>query len=132
MKCIMLVVLLLTVLLVSQVFADSEEHIAHYGVYTTELKETEIRITDDSIKSGIATAIATAQHQFSYGVHKWQGSLAVGSYDNKTASSFGVAKRYNGILYTGSVVFVIFSLNTSPLVSYQIDFFPSIYLFLIS
>jgi len=106
MKCIMKWLMLCGLLLINSVFAGEREH--HntsivFEIQPIETTQTQVVITNDSIKSGIATAIAAAQHQYSYGILGWQGSLAVGSYDNKTELSFGIAKRYNGILYNGSV-----------------------------
>jgi len=102
MKCNMKWLMLCVLLLINPVFADSKHH-NNTIVIETQTIETQVIVSNDSIKSGIATALATAQHQFSYVVHKWQRSLALGSYDNKTELSFSIAKRYNGILYNGSV-----------------------------
>jgi len=105
MKCIMKWLMLCGLLSVNVVFADNEHHNTSivYETVPLETVETQVIISDSSLKSGVASAIAAAQHQYSYGILGWQGSLAVGSYDNKTEYSFGIAKRYNGILYNGSV-----------------------------
>lgn len=52
---------------------------------------------------GIATAIAIGQHQFDASTFAWQGSVATGSYDDYTAFSFGLAKRFKATLISGSV-----------------------------
>lgn len=52
--------------------------------------------------SGTALAIATAQHNFDFGTHSWQGSIGVGSFDSESAISFGVAKRLDRVLVNGS------------------------------
>ena len=52
---------------------------------------------------GAALGIAAAQHNFDYGTFSWQGSIATGSYDNSTAFSFGLAKRFKSTLINGSV-----------------------------
>jgi len=52
---------------------------------------------------GVASAIAAAQHSFSYETHAFQGSVAIGAFDSQTAFSFGLAKRFNKTLITGNV-----------------------------
>jgi len=48
--------------------------------------------------SGIALGIATAQHQFDFGTHRWQWSAGVGFYDGDDAFSIGAAKRFDRVL----------------------------------
>lgn len=52
---------------------------------------------------GVALGIAAAQHNFDYGTFSWQGSIATGSYDNSTAFSFGLGKRFKSTLINGSI-----------------------------
>ena len=52
---------------------------------------------------GVASAIATAQHNFDYGTHDWQGSVGIGAYKDDTAVSFGLAKRFEKTLINISV-----------------------------
>jgi len=52
---------------------------------------------------GIALAIATGQHNFDSSTFAWQGSISTGSYDDSTAFSFGLAKRFKSTLISGSV-----------------------------
>ena len=47
---------------------------------------------------GIATALASAQHQFDFGTHRWQGSIGLGSYESNSAISFAIAKRLDRVL----------------------------------
>lgn len=65
--------------------------------------ETTVVTDNTKYKEGIASAIAASQHQFNYGIHSWQGSVAVGTYDSETAISVGLAKRFNRTLINGSV-----------------------------
>jgi len=104
MKCIMKWLMLCGLLWVNSVFASENEH-HNTSIITVPIEtiQTQVVVTDDSIKSAIATSNAMSGQQFNYGVHKWQGSFAVGGYDGKSAIAGGIAKRYNGVLYTGSV-----------------------------
>ncbi len=52
---------------------------------------------------GVASAIALGQHNFDWSTKSWQGSASVGAYDSTTAFSFGLAKRFNKTLISGSV-----------------------------
>ena len=61
------------------------------------------RGTTTLTNEGIASAIATAQHNFDYGTHSWQGSVGIGAFDTNTAFSFGLAKRFNKTLINGSI-----------------------------
>jgi len=53
--------------------------------------------------SGTAIALAASQHTYSYGIKSLQGSFAVGTYEDETAISFGLAKKIDKILINGSV-----------------------------
>lgn len=76
-------------------------NIAYAGGSHHHEHETIINNTIDN--SGIASAIATAQHNFDYGTHSWQGSVGIGAFDTKTAFSFGLAKRFNKTLINGNI-----------------------------
>ena len=105
MKYIMKWLMLCGLLLINSVFAGENKHHNTTIVFETvpiQVVETQVAISNDSIKSAIATSNAMSGQQFSYGVHKWQGSFAVGGYDGKSAIAGGIAKRHNGILYTSS------------------------------
>lgn len=52
---------------------------------------------------GVALSLAASQHHFDFGTHSWQGSVGMGSYDNDSAISFGLAKRFDRVLINGSV-----------------------------
>jgi hypothetical protein len=68
----------------------------HYHEQTTQ-------IVSDTDTKGIATAIAIGQHSFDASTFAWQGSISTGSYDDSTAFSFGLAKRFRATLISGSV-----------------------------
>lgn len=52
---------------------------------------------------GTATAIASSQHNFDWSTDKWQGSFGLGGFSNKSAHSFGLAKKFDKVLINGSV-----------------------------
>jgi len=52
--------------------------------------------------AGVASAIAAGQCQFDW-THSWQGCAAVGTYDGNGAAAFGIGKRYNEVLFNGTV-----------------------------
>ncbi len=79
---------------------SSESH--HSIVYVDIPKETTIT-TYTAQSKGVASALATAQHNFDYGTHAWQGSVGIGAFDTNTAFSFGLAKRFNKTLINGSI-----------------------------
>jgi len=60
-------------------------------------------IINNETANGVALAIAASQHQFYWGTKSWQGSFAAGTFDNNTAFSFGLAKRFNKTLINGSM-----------------------------
>jgi len=62
-----------------------------------------ISTTTSTSSEGIAASIAASQHVFAYGLSSLQGSVAVGTYDNNTAFSFGLAKKFGKSLVNGSV-----------------------------
>jgi len=73
-----------------------------YEISNVPLETTTITtLTGQS--EGVSSAIAAAQHQFYYGTKAWQGSFAAGAFDNDTAFSFGLAKRFQKTLINGSV-----------------------------
>lgn len=76
----------------------------HHGVII-EQSPTETLPTNAVLLStkGIASAIATSQHQFYWGTKSWQGSVGIGAFDSNTAFSFGMAKRFNKTLINGSI-----------------------------
>lgn len=53
---------------------------------------------------GVASAIASSQHHFDFGTDAWQGSLGVGNYENNNAASFSVGKRFDRILFNGTII----------------------------
>ena len=77
---------------------------ANYSiVYETDNVPRETINTVYSSK-GIASAIASSEHQFNYGVLGWQGSASFGTFDSNTAFSLGLAKRFKDVLINGSIV----------------------------
>ena len=67
-------------------------------------KTTTIEKTNNIYNNeGVASAIAASQHQFNYGVLGWQGSVGIGTFDSKSAFSFGLAKRFNKTLINSSI-----------------------------
>lgn len=69
-------------------------------VVTTTSTET-VLITEYK-SEGVASAIAAGQCQFDW-THSWQGCAAVGFYDDNSAAAFGLGKRYDEILFNGTV-----------------------------
>ena len=95
----------------AQSFADRESTVIN-NYYTTEEYITEEYITESTSSTtinnsitGIALSIATSQHQFDFGTSEdvWQGSVGVGNYKGKTATSFALGKRVGRMLVNGSV-----------------------------
>lgn len=68
---------------------------------TNNYNTTKTALTGQS--KGIATAIAIGQHQFDASTFAWQGSISTGSYDDSSAFSFALAKRFKATLISGSV-----------------------------
>jgi len=66
-------------------------------------RETTTITTLTGQSEGISSAMAASQHQFYYGTKAWQGSIAAGAFDNSTAFSFGLAKRFQKTLINGSI-----------------------------
>lgn len=92
---IVIVGILFTISLIANIaYAGGSHH--HHETQNTN----SVLITNSE---GIASAIATAQHNFDYGTHDWQGSVGIGAFDTKTAFSFGLAKRFNKTLINGSI-----------------------------
>lgn len=52
---------------------------------------------------GVALAIASAQHNFDFGTHSWQGSVGTGFYNGNSAVSFALGKRFNKVIISGSL-----------------------------
>ena len=75
---------------------DSEASGRHHEV-------TNISEVTNTYSSGNAIAIATAQHHFDFGTHSFQGSVGAGHYQNDTAVSFAIGKRFGRMLINGSV-----------------------------
>lgn len=90
--------LLITLLFISgSVFAD--ESYPPPPVVTTTTTTTTVISSDNE---GVASAIAAGQCQFDW-THSWQGCVAVGSFDSNSAAAFGLGKRYDEILFNGTV-----------------------------
>ena len=88
----------LLLLLPLTVFASGSHHEPRTVVITQAAEVT----TVNQVR-GIALGIAASQHIFDFGTHSWQWSAGTGSYDNNSAISFGVAKRLDRVLFTGSI-----------------------------
>ena len=86
-------ILLLLVPVIS--FAGPNNSTTDNSVTTNNYYSTEgsVITTNNTVVSGVALSIAASQHQFDFGTYSWQGSVALGSYEERTAFSFGVAKR---------------------------------------
>ncbi len=70
-----------------------EKH--HGGTTTTTNNYTNIK--------GVASAIAIGSHNFDWGTNSLQGSVGIGAFNSNTAFSFGLAKRFNKALISGTV-----------------------------
>lgn len=66
----------------------------------TEVTEVTNIVRSDT--EGVASAIAAGQCQFDW-TYSWQGCAAVGTYDGNGAAAFGIGKRYNSVLFNGTV-----------------------------
>ena len=96
-----LLTIILTVLMTSAM-ADRGPYLTAPRSYITEVTHiTEVNITEDQA-AGVALAIALGQHQFDWSTDKWQGSASAGHYDDESAGSVALGKRFNGFLFTGS------------------------------
>ena len=97
---------LLTIMLVAlttSAWADKPKHyLTAPRPYVTEnTNVTEVTsITTEA--AGVAMAIASGQHQFSWSTDKWQSSVSAGSWDDETAGSVAMGKRFKGFLFNGS------------------------------
>ena len=69
------------------------------GAGTTST-ETPLVLSSDN--AGVASAIAAGQCQFDW-THSWQGCAAFGTFDSNSAAAFGLGKRYDEILFNGTV-----------------------------
>lgn len=47
-------------------------------------------------ETGVALAIANAQHHFDLSTHRWQGAVGIGRFEDNQALSIGGAKRIYG------------------------------------
>jgi hypothetical protein len=68
----------------------------HGNTYVTE-------ITEVTQGQSTALAIASGQHQFDWATDNWQAGVAGGVFKEESALSFGVAKRWDGALLSGSI-----------------------------
>lgn len=76
------------------------------NVYSSEYSHAYIgqsTASSSPTSNGTAAAIAASQHSFAYGITSLQGSLAVGAFEDQTAISFGLAKRFKKSLINGSI-----------------------------
>ena len=62
-------------------------------------------IVNNTTYEGVALGIAVAQHHFDFGTKVWQGSVGVGYYNDNSAISLAVAKRFNRVLVNVSTTF---------------------------
>ena len=62
--------------------------------------ETPLILSSDN--EGVASAIAAGQCQFDW-THSWQGCAAFGTFDGNDAAAFGIGKRYDEILFNGTI-----------------------------
>jgi len=89
--------LVAVVFFMANIAYSSEYHKHTYNAVNTTIQPSKIEL------KGVASAIASSQHQFYYGTYAWQGSVGIGAYDATTAFSFGLAKRFNKALINGNV-----------------------------
>ncbi len=90
--------IIILLLLSFSVMADEK----HHNVNAPVNNVTNYSVTNYDV-SGVATSIANSQHSFSFGTFALQGSLGAATYNNSNALSFGLAKRFNRVLISGSV-----------------------------
>jgi len=91
---LVLTINIILILWMAAMIVEAGEYHHHYSQPTQ---------TTQQESNGVATAIAAGQHQFDASTFTWQGSIATGSYDNSTAFSFALAKRFKASLISGSV-----------------------------
>ena len=60
-------------------------------------------IVNNTTSEGVALGIAVAQHHFDFGTNSWQGSVGAGYFDDDTALSLAIGKRFGRMLINGSV-----------------------------
>lgn len=92
----------LFLLLPIAVFA-SDPHHDHPApiIYPVPIIQEQYTITDTT--EGVSLGIATAQHHFDLGTHKWQWSAGYGYFDGNDAVSFSIGKRVDRVLINGSI-----------------------------
>ena len=70
--------------------------------YPPPVVTTTTTLITSSEAAGVASAIAAGQCQFDW-THSWQGCAAFGTFDGNGAAAFGLGKRYDEILFNGTV-----------------------------
>ena len=100
MKLLTTILLLITTSLVLASGDDYDPPEPPPPVVTTTNTET-VLITEYK-SEGVASAIAAGQCQFDW-THSWQGCAAFGTFDGNDAAAFGIGKRYDEILFNGTV-----------------------------
>ena len=93
--------ILILMLLSNSVLASEKHRSSRPVTQVTEITNT-YNISKNDYK-GVAIAIASAQHNFTYGTKSWQGSVGVGFYKEEEGISFSMAKRVGKVLITGSI-----------------------------
>ncbi len=98
-------------LLSTSVYADRWHH-EHENVTNvtevTEITENITEVTENSYNTteqadGVALAIANSQLNFDWATNDYQAGIGLGTWDDTDAVSFGVGKRFKGVLLNGSI-----------------------------
>lgn len=85
------------VLMPNVVIADS----SHLVIIENTSMESSAINTTNSV--GVPLSISLAQIDFSHTSKKWQGGVGFGLFNNRTAISGGVAKKFKDTLIRGSI-----------------------------
>jgi len=76
---------------------------SYHGIIYEQAPITTSTQTIEKSSTGTASAIAASQHNYYWGKSDLQGSAAIGIFDDKTAFSFGLAKKYKKTLINSSI-----------------------------
>ena len=97
--------ILLMLLITTSASADPFRHTPDVSTNVTEVTEVtnivETNITEEEA-GGIALALALGAHHFDMATNAWQGSVSGGHFEDQSAGSVAIGKRFNGFLFSGS------------------------------
>ena len=100
--------ILILLMIATSAWADPFRHAPAVTTNVTEVTEVtevtninETNITEEEA-GGIALALALGAHHFDHATNAWQGSVSGGHFEDQSAGSVAIGKRFNGFLFSGS------------------------------